>query len=621
MQVWRMDSLARSADQKPDPLWWVPRVDSGVTFGGATCNSHSHSNVLTSEDSGAEGVAPGGRVVIDSGRKQLGPSEEDLGPGTWTLSGVDPGGSESQDEKERIFCSPWLGMATDPVEARGSAPGCWLLHLAPVGASHRRKRRTAGLKEDGQQESKNEGKNRTHSDCFDDEGRRARRIQDCSSAFFVCEMRAPGARGGGCTRCCRANPHRRCSRPDGAARPGAGGRSAAAAAAVLRLASMAGGGGASLRELSSLLAGNAELAAEKLGVILCQCPPSGSLHDGSTRLHPRQLSAILAVAQFLSQSSSSAEEIQMDLWHVILEFLRTIPYYGQDDIWSSAFSSLWATAFFKDFMLAVVKFTKSRAVLAAELSTIIADIIQKITALSNREVSAPIAPGVKFFLVALSENCPHLSADDVERVIKALLEQWAVNFQPGNTQPSSSDTSYHSSPSMSKKSHQHTPQSNGTSSPYKDSQSTPPQYNSINVHGLVSRYEHQLDPSPTTSTSTILTNAFTPSKLVEDHVTSRSGQLNGSGRGGLDYFYNAQPEVQGERGSSMRLQGNALEGESLYVLERQEIAFRLVSHILEKADGDRVVSDLVQLRNSAVLQLKGVLPLLKASSLQYSLSI
>ncbi|BBM99419.1 hypothetical protein Mp_1g21160 [Marchantia polymorpha subsp. ruderalis] len=145
MQVWRMDSLARSADQKPDPLWWVPRVDSGVTFGGATCNSHSHSNVLTSEDSGAEGVAPGGRVVIDSGRKQLGPSEEDLGPGTWTLSGVDPGGSESQDEKERIFCSPWLGMATDPVEARGSAPGCWLLHLAPVGASHRRKRRTAGL--------------------------------------------------------------------------------------------------------------------------------------------------------------------------------------------------------------------------------------------------------------------------------------------------------------------------------------------------------------------------------------------------------------------------------------------------------------------------------------------
>ncbi|BBM99420.1 phosphatidylinositol 4-kinase A [Marchantia polymorpha subsp. ruderalis] len=374
---------------------------------------------------------------------------------------------------------------------------------------------------------------------------------------------------------------------------------------------MAGGGGASLRELSSLLAGNAELAAEKLGVILCQCPPSGSLHDGSTRLHPRQLSAILAVAQFLSQSSSSAEEIQMDLWHVILEFLRTIPYYGQDDIWSSAFSSLWATAFFKDFMLAVVKFTKSRAVLAAELSTIIADIIQKITALSNREVSAPIAPGVKFFLVALSENCPHLSADDVERVIKALLEQWAVNFQPGNTQPSSSDTSYHSSPSMSKKSHQHTPQSNGTSSPYKDSQSTPPQYNSINVHGLVSRYEHQLDPSPTTSTSTILTNAFTPSKLVEDHVTSRSGQLNGSGRGGLDYFYNAQPEVQGERGSSMRLQGNALEGESLYVLERQEIAFRLVSHILEKADGDRVVSDLVQLRNSAVLQLKGVLPLLK----------
>lgn len=107
-------------------------------------------------------------------------------------------------------------------------------------------------------------------------------------------------------------------------------------------------------------------------------------------------------------------------------------------------------------MLAVVKFTKSRAVLAAELSTIIADIIQKITALSNREVSAPIAPGVKFFLVALSENCPHLSADDVERVIKALLEQWAVNFQPGNTQPSSSDTSYHSSPSMSKKSHQHT---------------------------------------------------------------------------------------------------------------------------------------------------------------------
>ncbi|KAL2650963.1 hypothetical protein R1flu_019091 [Riccia fluitans] len=387
--------------------------------------------------------------------------------------------------------------------------------------------------------------------------------------------------------------------------------------ALCRVDMMMCGGGASLRELALLLAGNADLAAEKLGVILCQCPASGSLQDRSTRLDARQLNAILAVAQFLSRSS--ADDIRTDLWDLILEFLRTIPSFGDDEIWASAFTSQVASAFFKDLILAVVKITETRTGLADQLSTVIADIIQRITALSNREVSAPVPPGVKFFLVALAENCPPLSAPDVDRVIKVLLENWAVNFQPIGTQPSSSETSYHSSPSTSKKSQHHGALSNGDSSPYprefKDAQSTH-HYNQINAQGLSPNYDNQVmvvDPSPnsTASTTPSFSPQSTPSKLVEDRVTTTSGQSNGSTRVGLEYYYNAQAEIHADGVSSMRLHRVPLEGESLYVLERQEIAFRLISHVMEKTGVGQQYTDLVHFRNAAVVQLKGILPVLK----------
>ncbi|KAL3700638.1 hypothetical protein R1sor_018660 [Riccia sorocarpa] len=375
------------------------------------------------------------------------------------------------------------------------------------------------------------------------------------------------------------------------------------------------GGGGSLRELALLLAGNADLAAEKLGVILCQCPASSFLQDGSTRLNARQLNAILAVAQFLSKSL--ADEIQTDLWDVILEFFRTIPSIGNDEIWSSAFSSHVASAFFKDLMLAVIKITETRARLAEQLSNVIADIMQKITAVSNREVSTPIPLGVKFFLIALSENCPRLSASDVDRVTKVLLEQWAVCYQPGGSQPSSSETSYHSSPSTSKKSQHHGNLSNGDSSPYskefQDAQSMP-HYNQANVHGLVSNYDNQVvavdrSPNSTQSTTPAYSPQSTPSKLAEDRVSIKSGQSNGSTRVGLEYYYTAQTEVHTEDGS-MRLHRVPLEGESLFILERQEMAFRLISHVMEKTER-RQYTDLVLLRNAAVVHLKGVLPVLK----------
>ncbi|CAM6105243.1 unnamed protein product [Calypogeia fissa] len=397
---------------------------------------------------------------------------------------------------------------------------------------------------------------------------------------------------------------------------------------------MTGGGWTcALREISLLLAGNAGMASEKLVMVLGQAPvAAGSVqHDGSTpaRLNARQLYSMLAVAQFLAHSVGG--ELRRDLWNVVVEFLRVIPEFCVDEFRQFAISFAHASSFFSDLMLAVVKIAEMHPAASEELSNLIATVVPRVITLSNsgKDNNSPFAPGIKYFLMALAQSCPPLRASDAESVTKCLLEHWFLNFQRGVPAESSDGTSDHGSPVLVSRNDgvNRNSLSNGYSPSHKEVNeqlSVSPSNDQINVTGLIARFEASPQaegslPYSTTSTTPIFTPSSTPSRLIEGEVTpSRSGMQNGTKisparSSSVDHFYAPQTEGPHDREFVGQHFVRSLEEESLPMLERQELAFRLSTQIFERSGASRQLSDahVKQLRTAAVIMLRSVLPLLK----------
>ncbi|XP_010255687.1 PREDICTED: phosphatidylinositol 4-kinase alpha 1-like isoform X2 [Nelumbo nucifera] len=304
-----------------------------------------------------------------------------------------------------------------------------------------------------------------------------------------------------------------------------------------------------LIELCDLISQNPAQFAGKLSWICSRCPPPGSLLAGSHRITRSQLNAVLAVARFLSKCSY---EFDLRPKSVVIEFLRSIPDSFRQSFWPQSFGIEPISVFYSDFLGYIVEASELSADFAAEVADFMGEIIIAATTIVSDDVGIS-----KAFLTAVSQNCPPILSSEAERLVCCLLDQFAVGSpsSPREAVPIASETS--------------------------STQSSPLAGNRFQVNESWSPGNEANNASGSSSSTT--------SKGADDATTasSRGTVVNGISIGwrssvdqlGTSFGFNDG----GEGGAAMlRQQVVIFEEETLEGLERQEVALRLLGHIVDK---------------------------------------
>ncbi|KAK9176974.1 hypothetical protein WN944_028993 [Citrus x changshan-huyou] len=307
-----------------------------------------------------------------------------------------------------------------------------------------------------------------------------------------------------------------------------------------------------LFELCDLIAQNPKQFSEKLAWICNRCPQPELLLSGSPRVSRSHLNAVLAVARFLSKCGDSADSRPKS---VILEFIRAIPSSFNLSFWPQAFSTSDSiSSFFTEFLGYVSKSCDDSPDFAAEVAGLTGEVIISAVCCYGAEDSGI----TRAFLLASSKNFPPILPSDANKLVTVLLEQLALPI-PASPR-------------------EHIPINSGTSS----SQSSPLSAN-------------HLQPSQSNGSES------SPGNEVASIVSGSSVSMNGGASifGGFTM----------NDGQQFRQQVASFEEESVESLEKQEIAFKLITHVLDKVQIDTKL--LEQIRFLAKRQLQSMSAFLK----------
>ncbi|XP_038707834.1 phosphatidylinositol 4-kinase alpha 1-like isoform X2 [Tripterygium wilfordii] len=294
-----------------------------------------------------------------------------------------------------------------------------------------------------------------------------------------------------------------------------------------------------LTELCDLVAQNPTQFADKLAWICGRCPPSESLHSRSPRVSRSQLNAVLAVARFLSKCRDPPDHHPNSL---ILDFLLSIPDSFQRSFWPQSFSSDSITEFFVEFLGYVSK--------AAELSP---DFAEDIAGFAGEVVMAAINYAgedltiSRVFLSALSQNSLPVLPEDADRLVACLLDQCSVSVPPSPR-------------------------------------------DQIAVNSETSSC--QSSPLPNESASPI-NEVSQSSGSSKGSSVSNGGSILWKTGGDASFGFNGGAGEVG--GVLLRQQIASFEEESVENLGKQELAFKLIAHILDKVRIDPQLLDQVRL--------------------------
>ena len=316
-------------------------------------------------------------------------------------------------------------------------------------------------------------------------------------------------------------------------------------------------------ELCDLIAEHPAQFADKLSWICNHCPPPESLLGGSPRVTRSQLNAVLAVVRFLSKCSGVSD---LRPKSAVLEFLRSVPASFDRSFWPQSFGTDLIASFFVDFLGYVSK--------AAELSP---DFETEVAGFSGEVVVSAISNGgedlaiSRAFLMALSQNFPPIMPRDAEKLIHMLIDQFAVvsgnvaqsPVTPRGRNAASSETSSAQSSPMNNGNHQQGNESNEVS----------------NASGS--------SGSASSRGSMVMNGSSILWKSGVDQLGVTFGLNDGGGGGGA---------------AMLRQQVAQFEEESVETLEKQEVAFKLIAHILEKARIDAALLEEVRLISKRQLQ-------------------
>ncbi|WZZ60135.1 hypothetical protein YC2023_060242 [Brassica napus] len=315
-----------------------------------------------------------------------------------------------------------------------------------------------------------------------------------------------------------------------------------------------------LTELCDIIAENPKQFSEKLAWICGRCPQTEWLLAESPRVSRSHLNAVLAVARIISKNPESTDNRAKS---VVTDFLSAVPASFRRSFWPHSFPSQSISAFYCDFL----SYLSCASGLSPEFGTEVARFTGEvvIAATSCRESDGD--PSIsKAFLVALSQNFPSILQSDGDKLITMLLDQFVVSRAP--------------------KEHQRQHNSDETSS----AQSSP-----VSTNRFPSGQTEESSPGSTVSSK------------------SSSVVVNGGSivwKSGVDQLSFEFSEGSGGSNPVFRQHVASFEDESIQSLEMQEIAFRLITHILDKVKIDSKLQD--QVRFIAKKQLQSMSVFLKS---------
>ncbi|XP_022744910.1 phosphatidylinositol 4-kinase alpha 1-like isoform X2 [Durio zibethinus] len=311
----------------------------------------------------------------------------------------------------------------------------------------------------------------------------------------------------------------------------------------------------SLIELCDIITKNPAQFGDKLAWICGRCPQQESLLGGSPRISRSQLNAVLAVARFVSKCPHSTDNRPKSL---ILEFIRAIPASFRRSFWPQSYNSDSIASFFVDFLKYVSESADSCPDFASEIAELAGEVVT--TSINSHNTNSNDSAISRAFLFALSQNFPPVLPSDAEKLINYLFDQLAISVpaSPRELIRGNSETSSSRSSPLSVN-HFH---GNEVSSPANDSLR-----GSLMANGGGAYWKSGAD------------------KVGNTNLISDGG------------------------GAIFRQQVASFEDESVESLEKQEVAFKLMAHILDKVSIDQKL--LEQVRFIAKKQLQSMSAFLK----------
>lgn len=320
-------------------------------------------------------------------------------------------------------------------------------------------------------------------------------------------------------------------------------------------------------ELCDLIAEKPAQFREKLGWICNRCPPSDSLLSGSPRVSRSQLNAILAIARFVSKCPDH-DDLRPQL--TVLEFIRAIPASFNQSFWPQSFGNPSIASFYGDFLAYVCKASESSEDFGTDVAGFMGDIV--FSAVSG-DGSGDLVIS-RTFLSALSESFPPVLPSDANKLVTCLLDriETTVLISPKEVAPGTPETA--------------------------SSQSSP-----------ISANHNQTNASTAVSGSS--SGGESASRAVDDATSSASKGLvvNGGWRSNME-------AMVGNNDGGYRRVVAAFEQEAVENLEKQEIAFKLIWHVLDKVQLEPKL--LEKVRAIAKEQLQSMLIFLKIRKRDWS---
>lgn len=314
----------------------------------------------------------------------------------------------------------------------------------------------------------------------------------------------------------------------------------------------------SLIELCDLIAEKPKQFADKLVWICGRCPSAESLLTGSPRVSRSQLNAVLAVARFLSKCPNYDDQRPKSL---IIAFYRAIPSSFTSSFWPQSFGNDAIASFFNDYFAYMCEAAESDSDFATDIAGFTGEIV--ISATRNASGDLGIC---RVFLNALALNFPPILSSDANRLVSCLLERLEITVPNSPRELISSEAA--------------------------SSQSSPLSLNHFQYHS-----------NERASPGNELSNASGSSGSVADDASSSKGTaMNGGSSGWKSNVDILNVSIGLSDGCGGKGILTSFEQESVESLEKQEIAFKLIRHILDKATVESKLLEQVRLVTKEQLQ-------------------
>ncbi|KAG5247748.1 phosphatidylinositol kinase family protein [Salix suchowensis] len=320
----------------------------------------------------------------------------------------------------------------------------------------------------------------------------------------------------------------------------------------------------SLIELCDLISQNPAQFADKLTWLCNRCPQPEALLAGSPRVSHSQINAILAISRFLSKTVDHTDNRPKSL---ILTFFRSIPTSFHPSFWPQSFPNDSIASFFTDFLAYVSKSVESDPDFSVDVAGFVGEAV--VAAIGNNAGENWESSAIsRVFLIALTKNFVPMLPGDGEKLITCLLDQFNLPVQVP------------SSPS------ERIGMNSGTSS----SQSSPLS-NNVNSHNSSYSAHNEL--------SSMVNDLSQMS--VSSSSASTTVVVNGSGVTWKNGLETMGVGLDGG-GVLSRQQVASFEEESVEGYEKQEIAYKLIGHVLDCVRIDNKLLDQVRLIAKKQLQ-------------------